>query len=155
MASLEATAKVEPAFLHGGRGASSFKAEEVLAFDGGTVIVKGSLLSADGADSSSTALVTLHQKGALESEEDLLARLPRMELSLTDWSGAEYSYYDAVLPAAEDDAKAAAALTAPSPASSSSSSSSSLSSSSSSSSSTSPPSSGQVVWIDNIRHVSL
>ena len=38
---------------------------------------------------------------------------------------------------------------------SSSSSSSSLSSSSSSSSSTSPPSSGQVVWIDNIRHVSL
>ena len=135
---------MEPAFT-AGRPVTAFKPSEVLGFDGSSASVKGTF-SDDGSDGAATAVVTLRQKNALTSEEELLAQLPRLEVALTNHSGAEYSYYDAVLPAAADASTTTTTTTTTS---------SSSSSASSSSSSSSGPSSFsvEVIWPASERQV--
>ena len=118
---------LEPAFTEY-RKLASFIPDEVLAFDGSSAVVKGTLShekneetlpqasattrttkmatdsTSNGCSASpppATALVCLTQKPAFESPESLLAELPRMHTTLTNHSGAEYSYYDAFAGKAE------------------------------------------------------
>ena len=117
----------EPAFTEY-RKLASFVPDEVLAFDGRSAVVKGTLsherneeplpqasattpttkMAADSISNgcsasspSATALVCLTQKPPFETPESLLAELPHMHTILTNHSGAEYSYYDAFTERAE------------------------------------------------------
>jgi len=72
------------------RGLEAFTAKEVLKFDAGgrSACLLGEI---DGAD----ALVVLNQKAAHADADALIGALPSLALTLTNYSGAEYSYYDA------------------------------------------------------------
>jgi hypothetical protein len=72
------------------RGLEAFAPVEVLTFegDGRKACVLGTVAGAD-------ALVALEQRAAHGDAASLVAALPRMALTLTNYSGAEYSYYDA------------------------------------------------------------
>lgn len=75
------------------RPVSAFASKEVLAFsnDGRHAVVLGEV---EGA----AALLQLDQKAAYGDGGSLVAALPSLEVSLTNYSGAEYSYYDARAP---------------------------------------------------------
>ena len=70
-----------------------FAAKEVLAFgDGGRhAVVLGDVRG-------DAALVQLTQRAEYDTKEALVAALPSLKLALTNYSGAEYSYYDAAAP---------------------------------------------------------
>ncbi|KAH8058691.1 m7G(5')pppN diphosphatase [Aureococcus anophagefferens] len=70
-----------------------FAAKEVLAFgDGGRhAVVLGDVRG-------DPALVQLTQRAEYDTKEALVAALPSLKLALTNYSGAEYSYYDAAAP---------------------------------------------------------
>lgn len=72
------------------RGLEAFTPKEVLRFDAGgrSAVLLGEI---DGKD----ALVALDQKAAHADADALLGALPALALTLTNHSGAEYSYYDA------------------------------------------------------------
>jgi len=76
--------------------------DKVLQFedDGRFAVVLGELTKdhGDGEASASPALVQLRLKGVFASPEDVIKCLPKLQLRLTNFSGAEYSYYDACLP---------------------------------------------------------
>ena len=75
---------------------TSFVPESVLKFEGGgrLAVIRGKLARAAGAEPED-ALLTLEQKPACADADAMLARLPTFALSLTNHSGAEYSFYDA------------------------------------------------------------
>ncbi len=88
-------ARSEPAFTES-RPLSSFVPESVLKFEGGgrLAVVRGKLAHDAGAEPED-ALLTLEQKPACADADALVASLPSFALSLTNHSGAEYSFYDA------------------------------------------------------------
>ena len=89
--------EAKPAFTDR-RTIAAFEPQEVLKFEGGgrLAVVKG-LLKTDGDGEALDILVQLEQRAAVDSEDALLALLPRLDLTLTNHSGAEYSYYDGML----------------------------------------------------------
>jgi len=98
---------MEPAFTPSRTLEAHFSADEVLRFDGGgrLAVVKGRLRRHDAQEpghegDDEVCLLQIEQRAAVADEGALLAALPRLELALTNHSGAEYSYYDATLPAA-------------------------------------------------------
>ena len=86
-------ARSEPAFTES-RPLSSFVPESVLKFEGGgrLAVVRGKLAHDAGAEPED-ALLTLEQKPACADADALVASLPSFALSLTNHSGAEYSFY--------------------------------------------------------------
>ena len=85
-----------PAF-HADRGPASFKVQTVLKFEasGRFAAVLGSLTGEDGEEAP--ALLKLTLKAPCGSQDELLAALPQATLELSNYSGAEYSFFDATL----------------------------------------------------------
>lgn len=93
-----------PAF-NADRGLASFNVQTVLEFEasGQFAAVLGTLAGEDGE--AAPALLKLTLKAPCGSQDELLAALPSATLQLSNYSGAEYSFFDATLAGAPYDAE--------------------------------------------------
>ena len=78
------------------RTLASFQTTSLLRFDGGGkyVVLQGTL--PDSNNVPQPALLQLEQRAACDAADTLIANLPHFQLTPTNHSGAEYSFYQAV-----------------------------------------------------------